>query len=306
MPAPCYASPVPLALRVLCALTLLLAGCGSSCGDKAGKRVSDDEDREARERETLDPDSTRTVRPLVYVISDEARLYSFDPRISGKSAYGLVGQLDCKSRGNPRSMGIDRKGTGWVFYDTGQLFRVDLLDASCESTPYRHPSRNTMLGMGFTSDAPGSSAETLHIMSPEFGLATLDLSRLTVSSTGKLRMSAELTGGGDARLFAFEADTGDLVEIDRATLGTKRIHTFADIRGARAWAFARFGGKFYVFSARGFARSRTTELDPVTKLARIRDDDVGFVIVGAGQSTIVDGTLLVTGDWPAEAENAPP
>lgn len=283
------------------ALAMLpLVSCAPSCGEASRRRSDDETPPPPTERETLDPGSTRAARPVVYVISNDGRLFTFDPRNPGREAYGLVGELDCADAGNPRSMAIDRNGSAWVFLDTGALVRVDLADASCRSTDYRHPSSDRNIGMGFTADAPGASSEKLYVISPDFGLATIGFPDLRVTASRKLAMHAELTGGGDGKLFLFAAETGELLEVDRQTHRTSRVHIFFEIRGAHAWAFARYGGKFYVFTAPWTANSRTTELDPKTHVALVRDPDVGFVIVGAGQSTLTpltDGRPGVHGEF---------
>ena len=102
-------------------------------------------------------------------------------------------------------MAVDRSGFAWVFYDSGELFKVSVENASCAPTSYAHPSYNPLLGMGFTSVAPGSSSERLYIMSPDFGLATIAMPSLSVTKLGKLAGPAELTGGGDGKLFHYEA-----------------------------------------------------------------------------------------------------
>ncbi len=255
----------------------------------------------------LDDDEEPILEPpepgkLVYLVSKEAKLYSFDPRKGGMAAYDLIGPLTCDRSSNPQSMAVDRKGIAWVFYDSRKLYRVSTADASCTPTNYVHPSWQSMLGMGFTSVAPGSDSEQLYIMSPGFGLATIDMPGLGVSQLGPHELhGSELTGGGDARLFAFQAQFGRLYEIDRTSMGSRLIYELANPGYVRAWAFARYAGRFYFFTAGGASDSKCIEVDVERKLTRVRDEDVGFVVVGAGQSTLVpprDTSESIVGDWP--------
>ncbi len=227
---------------------------------------------------------------LIYVVSTDHALYSFDPQIPGTAAYQLVGALTCPSAGGPQSMAVSRDGTAYVFYDSGELFRVSTVDASCQATTYAHPVQQgfNQLGMGFTAAAPDSEEEVLYIVSPAFGLATVAFPSLAVTQTGALVEAAELTGGPDAKLFRFAAGTAALAEIDLGTFGLSPVHTFSELAGTQAWAFSRYAGKFYMFTSPGAdIASTTTEYDPFSDTSTVRDADVGFTIVGAGQSTCV-------------------
>jgi hypothetical protein len=262
-------------------------------------------DRDAPSRPRARPgpasDEPEDLAKLVYLVSRDDSLWSFNPKNEGLAAYRRVGRLQCKAWGEPQSMSVDRHGSAWVFYGSGQLFQVSLEDASCRSTTYVHPSRNTMLGMGFTSVAPGSNDERLYVVSPDFGLATIDTRSLAVSMTGKLAGIAELTGGGDGRLFYFESGNGRLSEIDPKSGSLHLVHHFERLGYVASFAFARWAGRFYVFTAPGSGTSRVTEYDPVTDKERVRDVSIGFAVVGAGQSTLVprsDGPAEVKEEFP--------
>lgn len=228
---------------------------------------------------------------LIYVLDSNYALYSFDPNVPGTAAYQQVGPLSCPSSGlgAPQSMAVDRSGTAFVFYDSGELFRVSTLDASCTATPYVHPAQSgfNQLGMGFTATVPDSPQETLYINSPVFGLATVDTSTYAVTQTGALAATAELTGGPDARLFRFEADISQLDEVAIGPWSLTPIHTFNELSGTQAFAFSRYAGMFYMFTSDGFSPTTTTQYDPETNSSVTRDANVGFTIVGAGQSTCV-------------------
>lgn len=296
--------PVLRHRAALLALIALLFAPACSCGPDSASLGSagDDEPKRLPIDEDLDtPLEPPEAGKLVYLVSKDAKLWSFDPRRSGMAAYDLIGPLKCDQRSNPQSMAVDRKGIAWVFYDSLKLYRVSTADASCTPTPYVHPSYVSMLGMGFTSVAPGSDEEELYIMSPNFGLATIQMPNLGVNQLGSHELGgAELTGGGDARLFAFQAQRGRLYELDRRTMGSRLAYELPAPGYVRAWAFARYAGRFYFFTA-GAGDSQCVEVDIDRKLQRVRDPDIGFVIVGAGQSTLVpprDSSESIVGDWP--------
>jgi hypothetical protein len=227
---------------------------------------------------------------LIYLVSVDYELYSFDPTIAGTAAYNLVGPLSCASGGAPQSMAVSRDGTAYVFYDTGELFRVSTTDASCQSTSYVHPVQQgfNQLGMGFTAASEGSKDEVLYIVSPAFGLATVAFPSFQVSQTGALVGAAELTGGPDAKLFHFAAANAALGEIGLPSYSLSPMHVFSELSGTGAWAFSRYAGKFYLFTSPGDGfPSTTTEYDPVTDSSTTRDTSIGFTVVGAGQSTCV-------------------
>lgn len=227
---------------------------------------------------------------LIYVVSVDNYLHSFDPNIPGTAAYKTVGPLTCSSSGNPQSMSVDRDGTAYVFYDSGEMFQVSTLDASCKPTSYVHPVQNgfNQLGMGFTATTPDMKDETLYVISPDFGLATVALPSYAVTKLGGLLTSAELTGGFDGKLFVFEAASATVSEVDRTALTTKPVHGFNGLQGTQAWAFSRYAGQFYLFtSPAAGVGTTTTQYDPVMKVEKVRDADIGFTVVGAGQSTCV-------------------
>lgn len=234
---------------------------------------------------------------LIYLVSAQGGLYSFKPTVDGSDAYRFIGSLDCPSSSTPQSMSVDRSGRAWVFYSAGQMFHVSTVNASCRTTTYEHPVQSTLtqLGMGFTAAAPQSSQQILYIISPNFGLATVDTQTLQVEPKQALvGTAAELTGGADAKLFVFHAGNGELAELDTSDFTQTPLHRFEQLAGAMAWAFARYDGKFYIFTAHSDSEglSRTTVFDPATGKTKLRDENLGFTVVGAGQSTCVPAPML--------------
>jgi hypothetical protein len=249
---------------------------------------------------------------LVYVVSQENDLYSFSP---ATLKFTLIGALKCAASGgaSPFSMGVDRTGTAWVVYDNGSLFRVSTKDASCTATTYKAPKSPAdflTFGMGFSSDSPGSSAETLFIADSgqnnatqtSAGLASLSTSALTTATIGPFTGTeagrpCELTGTGDARLFGFfsgATSTGDatLAEIDKTTGATSNSVTLQGVSVGSAWAYSFWGGDFWFYTASGTTtRSKVTRYKSATdKSISVVVDNVGFRIVGAGVSTCAPTT----------------
>jgi hypothetical protein len=237
------------------------------------------------------PDDCAESAKLVYLVTQQDTLYSFDPRIDGLAAYKRIGTLACETESTPQSMSVDRLGKAYVFYSSGHLYYVDTITAQCTPTSYQHPFEPTksfnQLGMGFTAATSGSHDQVLYIHSPDFALATIDLETLAVNKLNVLpSRTMELTGGPDGVLFAFEASTADLFQIDRTTFRTQSVHKF-NMKGVAAFAFARYAGVFYVFTASTGGMTTTTMFDSQSNTETVRDPDIGITVVGAGQSICV-------------------
>jgi hypothetical protein len=233
---------------------------------------------------------------LVYLVTTQNYLYSFDPRISGLAAYKRIGTLACETESTPQSMSVDRLGKAYVFYSSGHLYHVSTTTAECTPTSYAHPIEPPQsfnrLGMGFTATTSGANEQVLYIHSPDFGLATVDLQTLAVNKLKVLEsMVMELTGGPDAVLFAFESSAAGLLQIDRGTNQTRVIHNFK-LTNVAAFAFARYAGVFYVFTAPMGGMTTTSMFDPQTNTESVRDRDLGVTVVGAGQSICVPPPVI--------------
>ncbi len=211
---------------------------------------------------------------FIYVITAQNTLYSFYPP---SGAFTFIGTIACPTttpNDAPFSMAVDRTGTAYVVFQSGDLFQVSTADASCSPTPYTPTTigLGTTFGMGYSADTtdPG---ETLFVASddppgitptePEF-LGTLDTTSFQLSTVGQFPHvigSAELTGTGDGRLFGFGVlndNTGGpptlrLLELDKTapqTLLSETVLSFpAAPRSLTDWAFSFWGGSFYFFTA---------------------------------------------------------
>ncbi len=239
---------------------------------------------------------------LVYVVSEENDLYSFQPN---KLTFKKIGTLSCPSSSTPNSMAVDRSGTAWVNYSDGNLFKVSTADASCQATSFAvGQSGFIKFGMAFATNGANSTDETLYVcgidgLDAGKGLAKIDLTSMKLTTigdfSGTLRgKGTELTGTGDGRLFGFFTTQPDatLAQIDETTAASSGNKDLAGVNTGQAWAFSFWGGDFWFYTSDGFTPSRVTRLKTATdnSIAVAQQDVGGFRIVGAGVSTCAPTT----------------
>ena len=257
---------------------------------------------------------------LIYVVDESYRLHSFDPAEleGGGNPFSLIGSLNCPAGsswpawggGNPAtpfSMSVDRTGTAWVLYTSGEIFHVSTQDASCQATTFVPGQAGfELFGMGFVSDEPGSRNETLYISGGSANqinvgnLGSIDADTLTATSIGGLptaEYGPELTGTGDAKLYGYfpQSSLGSPLDpysyirnLNKGTVGVEQEWSMDPLPSeVRAWAFAHWGGKFYVFITTGFtvANSRVLLLDPTNGSETVAVANSPNIVVGAGVST---------------------
>jgi hypothetical protein len=238
---------------------------------------------------------------LIYIVGETYELYSYDPPTKELKQ---VGMLACPAGGfaTPFSMAVDRSATAWVLYSNGTIWHVDIKNgAKCSPTNFvPNQSGFTTFGMGFVSDDVGSQDETLYVGNytgqnlGKINPKTMVLTPVAnYNGGGGLNGPAEITGTGDARLFGFFANLAQgntsVAEIDKATATMKSVVSLPNINVGSGWAFAFWGGSFYLFTA-PTGNSQITKLtldpaDPNMGTTQIEVPSVGFVIVGAGVST---------------------
>jgi hypothetical protein len=226
---------------------------------------------------------------LVYVVGTGNELYSFAP---GSLKFTKIGTLKCASIGNPFSMAVDRQGMAWVLYDDAQLFKVDTSNAACAKTSYQ-PSQLggfSKFGMGFATNDGMSTDETLYLASYDgVGIAKLSFPALKVTSVGaynKLSGPAELTGTGDGKLYGFFlTNPVQVAQIDKNSGKILSQAPQASVQIGAAWAFAFWGGDFWLFTSPNGFSSQVDRYQPSKKTTDTVVQSVGFNIVGAGVST---------------------
>jgi len=306
-------------VRISALLVVLVAGCSSSSqrspfADTAPPAASTSSSSsggfaptEASDASTTD-DGCAEASKLVYVLSSSFDLLSFTPNTG---TFALIGRVDCMDT-TPNSMAVDRSGTAWVNYASGNLFKVSTKDATCEKTTYKKQGGFARFGMAFASDAAGSESETLFIngigdsiiSAKGYGLFKVDQQTLKATELGDFSgtlkgQPAELTGRGDGKLFGFftTKPNATLAEIDKTTGATSNVQDLDGVSTGEAWAVSSWGGDFWFYTAALGAKSST-----VTRLAASGDgaltklktnaadiaksnSDGTFKIVGAGVST---------------------
>ena len=243
---------------------------------------------------------------LIYVVDESYQLLSFNPR-DNKNEFSLIGKLRCPAssaldgsgESTPFSMSVDRQGSAWVLYNSGELFQVSIKDATCKKTSFQVAQKGfELFGMGFVSDAAGSDSETLYIAGGtanvtsrgEFG--TVDVKTLKVTDIGPVQVngqnSPELTGTGGGEAYGyFPGSSAFVAQLDKATGKNTRTWPLNAISGGgnpQAWAFAHWGGRFYIFITAG-GKKQVILLDPTTGTNAPITTNASYKIVGAGVST---------------------
>jgi hypothetical protein len=252
---------------------------------------------------------------LVYVVDNTNNFLSFDPRKLGTAddPFTPIGVLNCPAGApltgwtapaTPFSMSVDRDGTAWVLYTSGEIFNVDLTTAACSAsafTPHQQGGAWELFGMGYSTDSAGADTEKLFISGgpimpvPQPDSGYIDPSTLQITNTGSISVgenSPELTGTGDAKLYGYFPGTtgnGFVQEIDKAAgdVTGSAMQAGAVSGGPAAWAFAHWGGKFYIF---------ITDNDNFNSMVQVVNRSTGqyegvvlqnlpYLIVGAGVST---------------------
>jgi hypothetical protein len=262
---------------------------------------------------------------FVYVVDNADTLYAFDP--SGDAhTFATIGTLSCPAGpplgdvggllgpATPFSMSVDREATAWVLYSSGEVFSVSTDDATCSATTFQKQQQGyDLFGMGFVSDAAGSEAEKLYVSGSQLDalsgelintkMGWIDKGTLVVTHLGNMptvENPPELTGTGDAKLYGyFPGAASTVAEMDK-TSGQQisgRSWPAGSIGGGEqlaGWAFAQWGGRFYVFVTTqagllGGTTSKVVRVDPSAnggagEAVTVVGNGAPF-IVGAGVST---------------------
>ncbi len=239
---------------------------------------------------------------FIYLLDSANQLLSFEPRNdTAATAVKVIGKVTCPTATAPNSMSVDRRARAWLNYDDGKLYKIPTNNpASCQDSGYQTGVLPTAkVGMGFVSDSPGSKVETLFLAS--FGnpsqmwkLNPLDAAPIVASKIGTFAASAtspEMTGTGAAELYAYfpAADTSHrIIRVNKTSAQADLTYTLPALASAPgAWAFAQWGGRFYVFVTENSV-SRVYRYDPSQpdnmKWVKVQDN-LATRIVGAGVST---------------------
>ena len=235
------------------------------------------------------PDADSTV---VYLIASSNDLMSFFPP---SLQFKTIGKINCPNVGNntPFSMGVDRKGSAFVVFTNGNLYRVSTLTAACSLTAFKANPMNGFadFGMGFAGDNMGESLYVAGSGTPSAGLATIDtLTNFAFAFIAQFNPTldrTELTGTGDGRLFGWSPNSmgsgSRLAQIDRTNAKILGVNKLQIGTPNDAFAFAFWGGDFWIFTSQG-GPTTVTKYDPVS-LKESTATSTNVQIVGAGVST---------------------
>lgn len=246
---------------------------------------------------------------LVYLVDEQYRLLSFNPK-DGKNELKLLGNISCPAgpsfgggTATPFSMSVDRDARAWILYNSGEIFWVSTKDLSCKASGFMTAQNGfETFGMGFVTDGVGTEAETLYVTGGSFlepgkgRMAQIDKKSLMLSPIGTLpttEYGPELTGTGRGELWAYFPGTSEcfIAKMDKTTGQPAMKYPQSPLPGSvRAWAFAHWGGRFYMFvtvfePALGRNNSQVLMFNPDDGTVVRVLDNLPYIIVGAGVST---------------------
>jgi hypothetical protein len=209
-------------------------------------------------------------------------------------------------------MSVDRDAKAWVLYTDGRIYHVSTTDASCTPTSFApNQAGYENFGMGFVADAAGGSDETLFVsggssigmlLGESAQLASINTSSLVLSPVGgTLGGWPELTGTGAGELYgffpvtsAFSGEVTSVKRLDRATGNPVETFNLSSLNttGVSAWAFAFWGGRFYIFVEVDLGGTAVHRFEPSSGTFETVIGNTGYGIVGAGVSTCAPVELI--------------
>jgi hypothetical protein len=234
--------------------------------------------------------------------------------------FSMIGQLGCAAPAGAtaNSMAIDRQGNAtFNFYttglsNTGRMYRAPLANlGSCEDLGYDAQGSWFLLGMGYAVNGPDSSCDTMFVYNsdqyidyPSFAPGGSQLARWDDAAVDKIVLGptaypvGELTGTGDARLFAFATvamNQSILVQLNKADGSEVEATPLDGLDITNAFAFAFWGGDVYFFTETtpGATNSKVTKLDYDQNEGgglSVVNPNAGIHIAGAGVSTCASFT----------------
>lgn len=220
----------------------------------------------------------------IYVLATDKALYRFYP---DKLQFVRVGEVACPTGAGTFSMAIDRRGTAWVEYTDGRLFAVDTSNATCRTTKFE-PGQTGFetFGMGYALNDGTGGGETLFVAG--VGLAALDTKTFELEFRGSLNFGRTELTGLDRQLYAFSVNSGVIAGLNKTTGATEVTHRTTAVNERAAFAFAQWGGDFWVFT--GNQHSIVTKYSPTDDTSAVVVQNTGMLIVGAGSSTCAPTT----------------
>ncbi len=228
---------------------------------------------------------------FVYVVSTDDSLMRFDPPTA---TFSTIAKLTCPANpgSHPFSMAVDRKSVAYVEYDDGKLFAVSTSTGACSPTIYMpdHLPPFSNFGMGYATIGDGPDEELFIAADTPGTLGKIETEAayqvLPVAEINPTIEFAELTGTGGGRLYAYYAfgyEGGSYVaELDKTSGKILGQDFLKDVDRGTGWAFAFWGGDFWLFTTPN--GQATVKYDPDKKTSEVVAH-YSASIVGAGVST---------------------
>jgi hypothetical protein len=289
-------------MRTVVVLAAFLAACGpgSDRGDDDGGGSGS-----GSGSGNMNTDGCSDAAKLVYVIDSDTTLSKFDPMTK---TFTDLGKLSCPGVSildQPFSMGVDRDAVAWVLYaPSAKLFRVDTTTLACTQSTFNGGANWPQFGMGFSSNTAGSTDDTLFIAggpgdpmsSSTSALATMSTGSFAPMNVGTVTGWPELTGNGNAELWGwFPDDTAPRIEqINKTTGAPVKTYNLPMLAGTpMAWAFAFWGGDYWIFLEKSGQSSTTVyQVKGDTGVITTMTQTGTREIVGAGVSTCAPVVIL--------------
>ena len=286
----------------ICALLLVLIACGPGHRRDPNDGIPDAHD--FFDSDVVGPDGNDGCpngAELVYVIDQFSnKISSFDP---STKTYKDLGQLMCPTMAGatPFSMSVDRTLIAWVLYSSGELFHVDLANnLACTKTTWNHSGGLITFGMGFSTDTPGGTTDTLFVggtalmLPPVSELASINIATMTATKIGNVPMLPEMTGNSKAELWGFmpDATMPKVVQFDKTNAGFLKTFVLPQLAGTMfGYAFAHWGGDYWVFLSQ-MSSTSVYQVDGNTGMITSTTVAPGRTIVGAGVSTCAPNVIM--------------
>jgi len=231
-------------------------------------------------------DGCQVTARLIYAIDSNDTLYRFDPE---QEQFFAIGGIDCGNGSGPISMSVTRDAVAHVLFEDGAMYEVSTVDASCASTPFSGGASGfETFGMGYATDGPDTFDETLYVAG-EGGLGRVSDWAVEPVSPIDGEGIPELTGNSLGELWGFFPGESPprVARIDTATGQLDDEESLPQLTGPPlAWAFAQWGGDFYIFyQAASDGSTSVHRLDGRTGELETLVPYTGKRIVGAGVST---------------------
>lgn len=295
-----------VALGVILAATLVACGPAGRGDDFGGG--GDDDGSGSGSGMGSNMDGCSDAAKLVYVVDENNKFSQFNP---STKTFTDIGTLSCPAgSATPFSMGVNRNAVAWVLYSNGQLFQVDTSSLNCTASSWTTQQGLQQFGMGFSANQAGSTEDTLFVAggssvnplsNPTSKLATLDTSTFSATAVGTVTGWPELTGTGNAELWGWFPDESSprIEQIDKTTGAAVKTYQLSQLAGTpAAWAFAFWGGDFWIFLMRADIigptdlNTKVYQIDGMTGALKSTTDAPGRTIVGAGVSTCAPVVIL--------------